>query len=195
MRAGTRNDVAVPGSSVRDPLLFCSLIHRTGPLQILCEQGFSPGYTSSVSLRLPPSPRGKALARAGPRCVRFFEVLCLRFVSFSLAIHRIGPSPILMPQGFSPGGTSSTSQARHLPLGGRLRDMRDHKKCVKNRERRKSFPCSAVFRCGKSIPSQVFSAKKRRRASFTGAGFSSFMQVPMPCRFSRQWVWQQARQG
>ena len=29
-----------------------------------------------------------------------------------------------MPQGFPPGGTSSASQARHLPLGGRLRDVR-----------------------------------------------------------------------
>jgi hypothetical protein len=45
----------------------CSLIHRTRPLQIQAPQGFSPGSTSSVSLRLPPSPRGKALVRAGSR--------------------------------------------------------------------------------------------------------------------------------
>jgi hypothetical protein len=171
---------------------FSLAIHRIGPSPILMSQGFSPGNTSSVSLRLPPSPRGKVFVKAmyegSSSCVRNSLLFC------SL-IHRAGPLQILYEPGLSPGGTSSTSQARHLPLGGRLRDMRDHKKCVKNRERRKSFPCSAVFRCGKSIPSQVFSAKKRRRASFTGAGFSSFMQVPMPCRFSRQWVWQQARQG
>jgi hypothetical protein len=45
---------------VRNSLLFvrCSS-HRT--VTKLTSQGFPPGDTSSVSLRLPPSPRGKAL--------------------------------------------------------------------------------------------------------------------------------------
>ncbi len=56
-----------------------------------------------------------------------YKSLCTRFVAFYSLIHRTRPPQIQAPQGFSPGNTSSASQARHLSLGGRLQ-------CVQNRE-------------------------------------------------------------
>ena len=44
---------------VRDSLLLYSLIHLIGQLQSKISHDFSPDGTSSVSLRLPPSPRGE----------------------------------------------------------------------------------------------------------------------------------------
>ena len=54
-----------------------------------------------------------------------FKALCTRFVAFYSLIHRTRPPQIQALQGFSPGGTSSASQARSLPLGGRLRSVLD----------------------------------------------------------------------
>ena len=93
---------------------FLCFLHRIGQLQIYTSQGFSPGDTSSVGLRPPPSPRGegsgfvlasKKLSQSLRQIhVVFLRALCTK--SFSL-IHRIGQLQIYAPQGFSPDDTSS----------------------------------------------------------------------------------------
>ena len=67
--------VSVSKFCVRDSLLF-SLIHRIGQPQIIISQGFSPDGTSSVSLRLLPSPQEKALGMCRTaRTKKAFHVL------------------------------------------------------------------------------------------------------------------------
>jgi hypothetical protein len=54
---------------------FSSSAHRIGPPQIHVPQGFLPGGTSSDSLRLPPSPRGKAQGVCRTAYIKAFSVL------------------------------------------------------------------------------------------------------------------------
>ena len=97
---------------------FCSLIHRAGPPQIQTPQGFPPGVTSSVSLRLPPSPREKALTKAmdevSSYCVRDSLLFCSLIPS-----HRTAANSYLA-KAFRPASPHPSACGCRLLLGKRL---------------------------------------------------------------------------